>query len=194
MHELSNLRAGVVGIVVVVQQTLDLLGAQRTEPIDDAPPAFVSLGGAVVPLDRPARPRGLLVRWTSPARLGAARMQVPTRQKGLHPADPLDGKPQVLDQVLDLLDSADVYLRTADTESPTLSLRTPMEITGSSFSCQVPVSGISSSVTATYEHEATFANPLLFCIAKLHPSVKALDLEAGGPTRGSPHRGATLSP
>ena len=45
------------------------------------------------------------------SRLLAAGQQIPAGQKRLHPADPLDVQPEILDQMLDVPDAADVLVR-----------------------------------------------------------------------------------
>ncbi len=95
---------------MIVQQTLDILGAQGAESIDHALSAFIALRCTVEALDHPAWPRVVIVRWTRVADLVTAGTQIPTGQQRLHPADPFYIETEILDHTMDVAHSADVFV------------------------------------------------------------------------------------
>jgi hypothetical protein len=109
-QELFHRCARVLDIILIVQQAFHVLCAQRTESVDQTLATLVSLGSAFETLGHPAGASIVLVPRTTPARLGAAGKQIPTRQKGLHPADSLGIQSQVLKHVVDVSDTPDVLV------------------------------------------------------------------------------------
>ena len=73
LYEFLDGLTRILEIVLVVQQALDVLGTQLSEPVDDALSAFVSVRGrAVHPFDHPTGPGVVLKSRALLSLLGAA--------------------------------------------------------------------------------------------------------------------------
>jgi hypothetical protein len=93
-----------------MQEVFDFVCTQRAEPVDWTLSTFIALWGAAHPLDGPAGPRRVLVRGAIRTGFLRTGQKLPARNQCLHPADSFDIQPEVLDEVLDVLDAANVFV------------------------------------------------------------------------------------
>ncbi len=175
-----------------MEDVLHVLGAEGAEAVGEAGAAVSILFDAPGGLVGPARAVGVLVGGAAAADVVVAVQELPAGEQRLHPPDPLEVEAQVLDQVLDHGDPAQVlvgveeyrrcpegvyaarrrpscsYLRMVEMERPARSANTPMEITGSS-SRRSAASRSSVLIAAPYPE----ANPSAPPQGAIRPSASA---------------------